>query len=128
MRCPYDAWPIVGELHEFWVIPVWAGHTSDRDAWAVLSATLCNRVTTILILSDLSASSAQVVMERLKLVTDRLSALTKSCPLEGVSNSFLEICPVVSTQSQLLAVLENDPIFTVKPWLEFLDLVDLDDG
>ena len=47
--------------------------------------------------------------------------------LKRMANGVLKIRPVISTQRQLFAIFQNDSILTMKPRLEFLDLVDLND-
>ena len=47
--------------------------------------------------------------------------------LQRMANGVLKICPVISTQRQLLAIFQNDSILTMKPGLQLFYLIDLND-
>jgi 16S rRNA G1207 methylase RsmC len=47
--------------------------------------------------------------------------------LKSVAHSLLEIRAIVPAERQLFAVLKNDSILAVKPRLQFLNLIDLND-
>ena len=48
--------------------------------------------------------------------------------LETVADGLLQICPVITTQSELLTVFHDDAILAMKPRLHLLDAIDLHDG